>query len=155
MKERIDKLTSLSNMATEVTNTLRDAIGNVTEAQILVKKIGADLSSQSIIERLRKCHEGERNSEDFDTDCNAVGILQGIIEKQNMQDDSGGSMDNLEHAVGAATDIWNDLTALSTYVAENTEPGPGPLLNLHKNKLLEMWSDLASEVQDFLDDYME
>ncbi|KAL6700748.1 hypothetical protein J3F84DRAFT_359116, partial [Trichoderma pleuroticola] len=76
MKERMDKLTSLSNMATEVTNILRDAIGNVTEAQILVKKIGADLSSQSIIERLRKCHEGERNSEDFDTDCNAVGILQ-------------------------------------------------------------------------------
>lgn len=76
MKERTDKLTSLSNMATDVTNSLRDAIGNVTEAQILVKKIGVDLSSPCIIERLRKCHEGESDSEDFDIDCNALGILQ-------------------------------------------------------------------------------
>ncbi|KAL6834910.1 hypothetical protein V8C40DRAFT_233086 [Trichoderma camerunense] len=155
MRERIDKLASLSDIATDVTNNLRDAIGNVTEAQILVKKIGADLSSQSTIERLRACHEGERDSEDFDDDCNALGILQGIIDKQNMQDDSGGSMDNLQHAVGATVDIWNDLTALSTYVAEHTQPGPGPLLDLQKNKLLEMWSDLATEVQDFLDNYME
>lgn len=76
MKERIDKLTSLSDIATDVTNGLRDAIGNVTEAQILVKKIGADLSSRSTIERLRACHEGERDSEDFDDDCNSLGILQ-------------------------------------------------------------------------------
>ncbi|KAJ4864052.1 hypothetical protein T069G_00582 [Trichoderma breve] len=155
IKERIDKLTSLSDIATNVTHSLRDAIGNVTEAQILVKKIGVDLSSQSTIERLRACHEGERDSEDFDNDCNALGILQGIIDKQNMQDDSGGSMDNLQHAVGATVDIWNDLTALSTYVAEHTQPGPGPLLDLQKNKLLEMWSDLATEVQYFLDNYME
>ncbi|QYS94603.1 hypothetical protein H0G86_001932 [Trichoderma simmonsii] len=145
MKERIDKLASLSDIATDVTNSLRDAIGNVTEAQILVKKIGADLSSQDTIERLRACHEGERDLEDFDDDCNALGILQDIIDKQNMQDDSGGSMNNLQHAVGATVDIWNDLTALSTYVAEHTKPGPGPLLDLQKNKLLEMWSDLATE----------
>ncbi|KAL7934088.1 hypothetical protein V8C35DRAFT_45756 [Trichoderma chlorosporum] len=155
MKQRIEKLTSLSNLATTVTDNLKDAIGNVTEAQILVKKIGDDLDDQSVIERLRKCHEGESSSEDFDTDCNALDILKGIIETQNMQDDSGASMGNLQHAVGAAFDIWNDLTALSTYVSEHTEPGPGPLLHLQENKLLEMWSDLATEVQKFLDDYMK
>ncbi|KAL7954362.1 hypothetical protein V8C34DRAFT_317325 [Trichoderma compactum] len=132
MKERIDKFTSLSNMATDVINSLRDGIRNVTEAQIL----------------------GESDSEDFDIDWNALGILQDIIDKQNMQDDSGCSINNLQHAVGAAVDIWNDLTALSTYVAENTDPGPGPLLNLHKNKLLEMWSDLATEAKEFLHNYM-
>lgn len=76
MEERIDKLTSLSDLATDVTNNLRDAIGNVTEAQILVKKIGTDLSSQSTIERLRTCHAGELDSEDFDIDCNALVTLQ-------------------------------------------------------------------------------
>ncbi|KAK4075356.1 uncharacterized protein Triagg1_4477 [Trichoderma aggressivum f. europaeum] len=155
MEERIDKLTTLSDIATDVTNNMRVAIGNVTEAQILVKRIGADLSSQSIIERLRTCHEGGLDSEeDFDSDCKALGILQGIIDKQNMKDDSGCSMENLQHAVGASVDIWNDLTALSTYVAEHTKPGPGPLLGLQKNKLLEMWSDLATEVKKFLDNYM-
>ncbi|KAL7801501.1 hypothetical protein V8C43DRAFT_136710 [Trichoderma afarasin] len=84
MEGRIDKLTSLSDLATDVTNNLRDAIGNVTEAQTLVKKIGTYLSSQSTIERLRTCHAGELDSEDFDIDCNALVILQGIIDKQNM-----------------------------------------------------------------------
>ncbi|EHK19965.1 uncharacterized protein TRIVIDRAFT_224149 [Trichoderma virens Gv29-8] len=103
MKERIDKLNSLSNLATDVTDNLRDAIGNVTEAQILVKQIGTALDSQSIIDRLRECHQGDNDSEDFDIDCNAVRILKGIIDKQNMQDDSGGSMENLQHAAPQST----------------------------------------------------
>ncbi|KAL7948625.1 hypothetical protein V8C42DRAFT_315021 [Trichoderma barbatum] len=154
MKDRLDKLTYLSNLATEVASNLRDAIGNVTEAQILIKNVGTDLQSPNIIERLRTCHEGDYDSAEFDIDCNAVEIFKKLIDTQNMQDDSGASMENLQQAVGAAVDIWNDLTALSTYVAEHTEPGPGPLLNLQKNKLLEMWSDLATEVQNFLDYYM-
>ncbi|KKO97278.1 hypothetical protein THAR02_10620 [Trichoderma harzianum] len=76
MKERIDKLESLSESATDVTNNLRNAIRKVTEAEILTKIIGDELLSQSIIERLRECHEGERDSEDFDTDCNALEILK-------------------------------------------------------------------------------
>ncbi|KAK5994344.1 hypothetical protein PT974_04818 [Cladobotryum mycophilum] len=154
MKERIDKLKSLSNLATITTDNLREAIGNVNEAQIRVKIIDSELGSQSIIQRLRECHEGERNSDDFDTDCSAVEILKGIIAKQNMQDDSGASLANLQLAVGAAFEIWNDLTALSDFVAEHTEPGPGPLLNLQKNKLLEMWSNLATEVHKFKDSYI-
>nr|WNZ75637.1 hypothetical protein [Trichoderma harzianum] len=166
MKERIGELESLSDIATDVTNSLRDAIRKITEAQILAKIIGDELLSQSIIEQLHECHEDERDSEDFDIDCEALEILkfhgianeeieQGILDKQNMQDDSDGSMNNLQLAVGATVDIWNDLTALSTYVAEHTKPEPGLLLNQQKNKFLEMWSDLATEVQEFLDNYME
>lgn len=47
--------------------------------------------------------------------------------------------------IGATVEIVNDLTALSDYVAEHTEPGPGPLLNLEKATLLEMWSNLGVE----------
>lgn len=80
-----------------------------------------------------------------------------------MQNDSSASLANLQlavgrlipcrvagfeidkYALGAAYNIFNDLTALTEYITENTEPGPGPLLNLKENELLEMWSDLAVE----------
>jgi hypothetical protein len=165
---------------------LVEAIEKVTEAQKLVKKIGEELNRQDTINRLRKCHEGDRDEhEAFESDCSGLDMLkvssaslhgimgplncdiintkQEIIAKQNMQDDSSASLANLQLAVGkripcradnhnneeyvpgAAYDITNDLTALTEYIAENTEPGPGPLLRLEENQLLQMWSDLAVE----------
>ena len=47
--------------------------------------------------------------------------------------------------IGATVEIVNDLTALSDYVDVHREPGPGPLLDLEKATLLEMWDTLGSE----------
>ncbi|KAL7914931.1 hypothetical protein GGI35DRAFT_474636 [Trichoderma velutinum] len=49
---------------------------------------------------MQECHEGESDSEDLNINYSALGILQGIIGKQNTQEDSGGLMDSLQHAVG-------------------------------------------------------
>lgn len=38
-----------------------------------------------------------------------------------------------------------DLVSLRKYVEENTEPGPNPILDLQKGKILEMWDGLETE----------
>ncbi|KAL6881744.1 hypothetical protein HDV57DRAFT_517623 [Trichoderma longibrachiatum] len=141
IRERLERLSSLSESADETANLLKGAIENVTGMQMLVKRIkDAQLGSQDTVERLRKCHEGERDGdENFQDDLDALERLK------NMEDDTQGSLQNLQQAVGATVEIVNDLTALSDYVAEHTEPGPGPLLNLEKATLLEMWSNLGVE----------
>ncbi|KAF9253029.1 hypothetical protein DTO013E5_584 [Penicillium roqueforti] len=154
IKDRLDKVNGLSKQCTSTTDNLVAAIGNVTEGQKLVKQVGEELGRQDTIDRLRKCHEGDINGQEgFESDCRALDILNGIIANQNMQNDSSASLANLQLAVGAAYNIFNDLTALTEYITENTEPGPGPLLNLKENELLEMWSDLAVEVQKFKESY--
>ncbi|KAJ5943524.1 hypothetical protein N7516_003692 [Penicillium verrucosum] len=155
IKQRLDVVNGMSGNAKDTSDNLVVAIRNINDAQEWAKKVGVDLAKQTTVDRLRRCHEGESDAqEEFESDVLALERLKGIIAKQNMQDDSSASLVDLQLAVGAAFDIAGDLAALTEYITNNTEPGPGPLLNLEQNELLEMWSDLAVEVQKFKDNFI-
>ncbi|CDM30770.1 unnamed protein product [Penicillium roqueforti FM164] len=163
IKDRLDKVNGLSKQCTSTTDNLVAAIGNVTEGQKLVKQVGEELGRQDTIDRLRKCHEGDINGQEgFESDCRALDILNAMRFNRESSQTRTCKMtqvprwqtcSSLSYALGAAYNIFNDLTALTEYITENTEPGPGPLLNLKENELLEMWSDLAVEVQKFKESY--
>ncbi|KAK1237730.1 hypothetical protein MKX07_003566 [Trichoderma sp. CBMAI-0711] len=157
MRDRLDRLSIMGHSANATADILKGAIESVTGTQMLVKRIkDVQLDSSETVEQLRQCHEreGRYGEENFQQDLDALERLKKLIDGLNVQDDTQGSLENLQRAVGATVEIINDLTALSDYVAEHTEPGPGPLLNLEKAALLEMWKDLETEVQKFLDEYM-
>ncbi|KAH0496432.1 hypothetical protein TgHK011_003793 [Trichoderma gracile] len=146
--ERLERLSELSGSADSSAEILKEAIGSVTETEMSLKHFkDVTLDSAQTVERLRKCHEREQQygDEHFQEDLDALEEVKKLVDQQNTQDNTKGSLQNLEQAVGATVEIVNDLTALSDYVTEHTEPGPGPLLNLEKAELLEMWKNLETE----------
>ncbi|TFA99288.1 hypothetical protein CCMA1212_008958 [Trichoderma ghanense] len=128
IRDRLERLKALCHSAEATANILKEAIDSVTETKMLLKRFeDVSLDSEGTVERLRKCHgrEAQHGDEHFQEDLDALE-------------------ENLQQAVGATVEIVNDLTALSDYVAEHTEPGPGPplLLNLEEAALLKMWKNL-------------
>ncbi|OTA07034.1 hypothetical protein A9Z42_0078390 [Trichoderma parareesei] len=155
--DRLERLRALSDSADGSADILKEAIDSVTQTEMSLKRFkDVTLDSDQTVERLRKCHEREQQyaEEHFQDDMNALEAVKKLVDQQNTQDNTQDSLQNLQQAVGATVEIVNDLTALSDYVTEHTEPGPGPLLNLEKAALLEMWKNLETEVQKFLDEYM-
>ncbi|ETS02061.1 hypothetical protein M419DRAFT_35303 [Trichoderma reesei RUT C-30] len=157
IRDRLERLRALSDSADGSADILTEAIDSVTQTELSLKRFkDVTLDSDQTVERLRKCHEREQQyaEEHFQDDMNALEAVKKLVDQQNTQDNTQDSLQNLQQAVGATVEIVNDLTALSDYVAEHMEPGPGPLLNLEKAALLEMWKNLETEVQKFLDEYM-
>ncbi|KAK5634674.1 hypothetical protein RRF57_010387 [Xylaria bambusicola] len=134
----------------DATNLLRSSTTEIIEIQSKLTDLGNALGGSDIHDKLASRDPTE---EDVQNDLAAVSILRDIIKGQNMQDQSGPSLSNLEILLGAVSAITGDLDGLRNSIKSSTHPGPGLLLDVEKAKVLELWATLQSEVQKFKDQY--
>ncbi|KFZ23619.1 hypothetical protein V502_01902 [Pseudogymnoascus sp. VKM F-4520 (FW-2644)] len=157
VKAKIDaRLTSIRNVSSSATATrkvLADATDEVYLAQGQLKEIGAQLNSDQIYKRLL-----DRFIPDFvqiALNVQAVNFTRGWISQLQLTDETRFALSELQKAVGAVAEIDMDLVSLRKYVEENTEPGPNPILDLQKGKILEMWDGLETEVKKFKANFID
>ncbi|KAI0521853.1 hypothetical protein F5B22DRAFT_643438 [Xylaria bambusicola] len=152
--DRLTAIDALKAISGDATNLLRSSTTEIIEIQSKLTDLGNALGGSDIHDKLASRDPTE---EDVQNDLAAVSILRtsfkDIIKGQNMQDQSGPSLNNLEILLGAVSAITGDLDGLRDSIKSSTQPGPGLLLNVEKAKVLELWATLQSEVQKFKDQY--
>jgi len=150
ISDRLGNLDALKGVSEDAENLLRTSTSEITEIQSKLGVLSNALSSPDVEDMLA---DRDPTPEDVQDDLAAVSILQDIIKNQNMQDQSGPSLNNLQILLGAVDALAGDLSGLRQSIQESTQPGPGLLLNVQKAKVLEQWDLLRAEVQRFKDQY--
>ena len=71
--------------------------------------------------------------------CDILFCLHARISRQHL------NIDGLIWYIGALAGIGGDLVDLRTFIEENREPAIEILLNLKRDKILELWGELATQ----------
>ncbi|KAI0453829.1 hypothetical protein F5B21DRAFT_504922 [Xylaria acuta] len=150
INDRLYTIDIVKDVAEEVVNILRSSTSDIIELQSKLGDLGNALSSPDIEGMLA---DRDPTEEDVQNDLAALTVLQGIIKNQNMQDQSGPSLNNLEVLLGAVDGLTSDLSGLRQSIQDSAQPGPGLLLDVEEAKVLEQWDLLRAEVQEFNDHY--
>ncbi|OTB18198.1 hypothetical protein K445DRAFT_364391 [Daldinia sp. EC12] len=143
IKDRVETLRMLSDVAAAVKTDMTSAVYNIIENQGRLGDMARPLQDSSTISKVLR--EADGNDEDYRQDMEAVQNLLKIMADQKMEDQSGPTLSDLEKLLGGAAAILSDMTSLHEAFEEDAKPGLDLVLNLEKNNLIDMWDNLVRE----------
>ncbi|KAI1744550.1 hypothetical protein F4680DRAFT_227999 [Xylaria scruposa] len=144
IRDRVETLRIISDVAGGVKTDMTSSVQTIIENQAKLGEMAKPLQDTSTISELLK--EADGDEEDYQQDMEAVQNLLKIMADQKMEDQSGPTLNDLEKLLGAAVAILSDISSLLEEFENDAHPGPGLVLNLEKNNLIEMWDNLVTEV---------
>ncbi|KAI1735894.1 hypothetical protein F4680DRAFT_452556 [Xylaria scruposa] len=150
ISHRLANINALKGISEEAIDLLRSSTNETIEIQKKLGNIASALSSSDVYDML-----ASRNltQEDIRNDLAAVSIIQNMIEEQDMEDQSGPLLGDLEVLIGAVSAITGDLSGLRQSILDSTQPGPSLLLNIERVKVLELWENLETDAEIFKEQY--
>ncbi|KAG5982020.1 hypothetical protein E4U55_002410 [Claviceps digitariae] len=150
---RLDEIREASSSAESTRIVMAAATDAIDLAQRKLRELSNKMKWQQLREQIQTLFWPDFAR--MSANIMAMNLMNAWLSQIDLTSDTNSAMEDLQRAVGAFAEIDMDLVFLRDYVEEDTSPGIGPILDLQKGNILEMWEELEKEAKEFKSTYVD